>query len=356
MIQWYVSTSSMQCNAIYFVINVLVTQSISMSSLCPDSASEDCPSKLPRGAGMTPPPVLPFRSPRLKLKSPAVKQCQTMSNSMQAIISTLHTDQCVAAVVAVVAIHVDTRQTVNYDGEDSMHGHCVSQELHVHQNCTNDSFLVENHQARGILWPGRGSESVQTCREKNLKNMQKWTRVCRVLCSSFLLLALYCATQSKRLKIQSTKRSFVHNSYQFITSSAHSSALASGFRPTGEVVVLVAVKGGQRLEGPTPEKSVSMSVSTLFVKEIQIEHVQKYNDHEWSNSLAAWFDNLDLNWFMTQTVWNANVSMVSQAAHPSDIHWLQISVQGKFWCDFSPLHLDLSMSKSTRSFSEQMTC
>ena len=107
MIQWYVSTSSMQCNAIYFVINVLVTRSISMSSLCPDSASEDCPSKLPRGAGMTPPPVLPFRSPRLKLKSPAVKQCQTMSNSMQAIISTLHTDQCVAAVVAVVAIHVD---------------------------------------------------------------------------------------------------------------------------------------------------------------------------------------------------------------------------------------------------------
>jgi hypothetical protein len=200
-----------------------------------------------------------------------------MSNSMQAITSTLHTDQCVAAVVAVVASHVDTRQTVNYDGEDSMHRHCVSQELHVHQNCTNDSFLVENHQARGILWPGRGSESVQTCREKNLKNRQKWTRVCRVLCSSFLLLALYCATQSKRLKIQSTKRSFVHNSYQFITSSAHSAALASGFRPTGEVVVLVAVKGGQRLEGPTPEKSVSMSVSTLFVKEIQIEHVQKYN-------------------------------------------------------------------------------
>lgn len=83
---------------------------------------------------------------------------------------------------------------------------------------------------------------------------------------------------------------------------------------------------------------------------------QKYNDHEWSNSLAAWFDNLDLNLFMTQTVWNGNVSMVSQAAHPSDIHWLQISVQGKFWCDFSPLYLDLSMSKSTRSFSEQMTC
>lgn len=152
--------------------------------------------------------------------------------------------------------------------------HCVSQELHVHQNCTNDSFLVENHQTRGILWPGRGSESVQTCREKNLKNMQNWTHVCRVLCSSFLLLALYCATQSKRLKIQS-KPSFVRNSYQFITSSAHSAALASGFRPTGEVVVLVAVKGGQHLEGPTPEKSVSMSVSTLFVKEIQIEHVQK---------------------------------------------------------------------------------
>ena len=62
---------------------------------------------------------------------------------------------------------------------------------------------------------------------------------------------------------------------------------------------------------------------------------------EWSNSLRDSISSMD------------SFCDLKRSAPTPDIYWLQISVQGRFWCDFSPLKLDLPMSKSTRSFSEK---
>ena len=38
---------------------------------------------------------------------------------------------------------------------------------------------------------------------------------------------------------------------------------------------------------------------------------------------------------------------------PGNIHWLQIPFQGRFWFDFCPFSVDLSMSKKKLQFQEK---